>query len=126
MISHLGILACPFTQREISVLAAPDIKLVQNKVCRDMRQKLRRLLRLNYSVLCTVLCKRGKQVVKRVHSVSYSLGRLELHDKQPARQLRPEIESNGYEPLKQLPDAFKIVLGVRKAAKALIIILLWL
>ena len=37
----LGILTCPLTHREISVLAVPDIKLVNNKIGRIMRQELR-------------------------------------------------------------------------------------
>ncbi len=89
-----------------------------------MRQKLRRFLRIDYPALSAVLRKRCKQVVKRVHRIPYSLGRLKLHDKQSARQLRSEIECNGYKPLKQLPYAFEIVLGISKAPKALIIILL--
>ena len=50
----LGILTCPLTQREISVLAAPDIKLVNNKIGRNMRQELRWLLRLDYSAFSAV------------------------------------------------------------------------
>lgn len=124
MVSNLGVLACPLSQRKIPVLAAPDIKLVNNKVSRNTRQELRRLLRLDYPVFSAVFCERGKQIVKCVYRIPYSLRRLKLHDKQPACQLRPKIESNEYKPFKQLPDALKIVLGVRKATKSLVIIFL--
>ena len=65
----LGILMCPLTQREISVLAAPDIKLVNNKIGRNMRQELLWLLRLDYSAFSAVFCKRGKQIIKCVHRI---------------------------------------------------------
>ena len=48
----------------------------------------------------------------------------ELHDEERARQFRAEVISDCNEPVEQLPDAFKIVIRVRKFHKARIVVVL--
>ena len=59
-----------------------------------------------------------------MHRIAYALGRVKLHYKQSARELRAEIERNINEAVKKLPDALKIVFRVGKLAEALLIVLL--
>ena len=124
MVGDLGVLPRTFAQREIAVLAAPDVKLVDNEICCYAREKLRRLLGLDYPVFRAVFRKRGKQIVQRVQSIAYAIRRFELHDEQRARELGTEVERDAYEAVEQLPDALKIILGIGKAPEALLVVLL--
>ena len=124
MVRDFGVLPGALAQREVAVLAAPDVQLVDYQVCRNMRQQLRRLLGLDYAGLGAVLGKRRKKIVQRVDGLAYALRRLKLHDEQCARQLRAEVERDRYEPVKQLPDALKVVLRVREFPEALLVVLL--
>ena len=124
MIGDLGILPRALAQREVAVLTAPDVQLVQNKIRRYARQKLRRLLGFDNAVFCAVFRERGEEIVQRMHRIAYALGRVKLHYKQSARELRAEIERNINEAVKKLPDALKVVFRIGKLAEALLVVLL--
>lgn len=105
-------------------MAAPDIELVADQICRDARQQIRRLFRVDNARLGTVVGQRGKQIVQCVDGCADPLGGFELHDEQRARQFRAKVISDRNEPVEQLPDAFKIVIRVRKFHKARVVVVL--
>ena len=124
MIGHLGILPGALTQGEVAVLAAPDVQLMDYQIRCDMRKQLRRLLGLYNAGTGAVLGKRGEEIVQRVDSVAYALGRIELHDEKRAGKLGAEVERDGDEAVEQLPDTLKIIFRVREFAEAFLVVLL--